>query len=468
MSVSRSFRMSKKAIAISAIIMAISLTTCKDMLTGSDVKERISEDVVAANAASQDISVVPEDVNMGTTDPSGTKTIKIGISFDITANALAAYVFSYWEQTGGNGEVTFTDAMASTTKAVVSKAVSGITITAHYVARPKVLSKTPGSEATSVLRNTDIVVNFSKAMNPDTLSFDTVGVEMEAKTDEGSTELQSLTSKLSLIKSSDYKTITLRLKDGETSFDGQTTIHVTVLKDVKDSAGHSMAEDYTWYFKTGSNEDNGPPVVNEYSLKSGTSAIASGTRLTSRSLTLAISASDDSGNVDTVRITEYAAKDIDGNAMTETIVNDVVDYASLIPYTLKTSGDGLKKIAIEVGDAMGNLQRDTRRDDDVRHRRHHGPESLVDHGSCIHEYRRREAHPSRFRRQPGRRGLGDLGTVLRRRQRHMDRLGELPELDERGGSDRQRGARDQGALQGRPGQYHRRRQHRDGRIRHTR
>jgi hypothetical protein len=329
--------------------LAALMSGCPDLAANLDLKKHIENDVTAANAQPVQVKIGPESEAMGTTDPMGESSQKVGVRFKILATVNPDYTFLRWEQSGGNGEITFEDASLSETYATIGANVQGLEIVALYDARPSIILKDPdGGEG--IQRNRPIIITFSEDVDPATVTWESISVT--ARSRNSTADPVSIADRLDLAV--DGPTITLSLKSGQL-YDGQNYIWVKVLKSVTDSSGNGMKDDFSWYFITGNSADLSAPSINSLDLTTAGSstALSSDEKIQTRGIVVNINVSDD-GTIRTVRINETALTDINDNAVSGSNTKDF-DYSTSIPYTLVTAGDGRKRIEVLAIDTFDHV-----------------------------------------------------------------------------------------------------------------
>ena len=341
----------KVSIALLAGLASLFLYGCPNLSPDIDLKAQIQNDVKVANADKVTVKVQPESEAMGVTDPQGTSnTFKIDIPFNVSMTVSPDYAFLRWEQVGGNGEIAFADATKPETTVTVTKTGTDLVIVAKCDARPTVIIKDPdGGEG--ILRNRKIVVTFSESVDPASVGFDTISVEAKSR---NSTALPvSIVDRL-LPPVVSGASVEISLQPGQ-QFDAQNYIWIKVSKNVRDLGnGSQMKEDFAWYFITGNSADILNPYINSFRINSGQAQLIADGHTKLRGLILIVDAADD-GGVTTIRVTETAMADMNGAPVTGVVSTADYDYAASLPYLLATSGDGRKKIAVQVLDTMGHL-----------------------------------------------------------------------------------------------------------------
>jgi hypothetical protein len=329
-----------RAVPAAALAAALSLSLGGCPFIGDDVdlKQQIQGDVAVANAEQVTITIQPENDAMGVTSPYGASTVKVGVAFSLSMSVASDYAFVRWEQTGGSGEVSFLDAASAVTKATVSRAAAGIVIQARCDARPQILLKDPNG-AENVLRNRKIIIAFSEAVDPTTV--DAAAIQVQQQYRDLASPAASITDKLQYSVSGSR--VEVSLKPGE-QYDAQNYIWVKALKSIRDLQGNQMKDDVSWYFITGNVLDSTPPVLNSIALSPGAAT-------NTRSITITVSAVDDSGSVEKIRIRETDT----GTTETQTTADLYFSSATPYPYTLVTAGEGPKQVEAWVLDPVGQV-----------------------------------------------------------------------------------------------------------------
>jgi hypothetical protein len=125
---------------------------------------------------------------------------------------------------------------------------------------PTASSTNPANNATNVALNAAIIATFSEAMDASTITSDTFKVN-------------GVTGNVT------YSGTTAQFTPAS-NLTPSTTYTATITKDVKDSAGNAMANDYTWSFTTGANTDTTAPTVFSTSPANAATGIAVNTAIT--------------------------------------------------------------------------------------------------------------------------------------------------------------------------------------------
>lgn len=86
------------------IIVILSLTSCKNFMSGGDFINQLQDEIEYSNAPVVTVRVQPAIANKGITYPNGDSSQKVGYSFSISYEPDENSIFSYWscEDTNGN------------------------------------------------------------------------------------------------------------------------------------------------------------------------------------------------------------------------------------------------------------------------------------------------------------------------------------------------------------------------------
>ena len=337
--------------AIIGISLMALLMSCANMLTGNDLKTKIGADVAAANAAELTVTVQADPNNVGgqTTPAGNAVSVKVGIPFPISSTVLSAYAFKNWTVASGDGTLTFADSASSDTTATITKAPTSaaFVIQANYYTRATV-TVSPDYGATNKNINTPIKLSFSQAMNPLTLSLDNVRVferdqAVTTWTDVTTTYFSAITASTG---NSDFN---LTYNTGKL-LQQNYNYRIVLSRLIADSNNITMEKGYTATFSTGTGQDVTPPAINYAYVYATSGGTGTGTNIATKlgTVYLNVKATDDSGSVNTIVITETKGL--------QTIINDPITYQSgNFAYSLHTSwGDGTWTIKIQAVDPTGN------------------------------------------------------------------------------------------------------------------
>ena len=266
----------------------------------------IENEVKIANAPVINVYVHYAMTRQGQTSPDGYSQFKVGIPSTISATTEPEYGFVRWaafstayfgvgENLSRNKDIYFIDnedyetrilpnelsalevmfenPTLPTTNVTINVQRSDICLVPIIAQRPAVALSIPASGSSKVVRNMAVRISFSKPMDPASFKnadgvFDkiTVSQGIQTFTASGDMELNSedITDHFEFndeMFSANKKMITLKftpeaLVEGYAS---QSSVSVTISKDVKDIYGFTMAEDNSISFSVGSNRDTLAP-----------------------------------------------------------------------------------------------------------------------------------------------------------------------------------------------------------------
>ena len=334
--------------------------SCQNMLTGKDIKDQVTQDVTAANAASITVTINANPSSGGVLSLSGQQTEKVGVAFTLTATPYDAnYVFGGWTA-AGSGNVTFAAAGSETTTATIGNGASNIVITAAFTPRPAVLTYSPTSASNNVLTNQPIVINFSKAMDP--ASFTKAGnvvVTYDTINPTNPNPHTIFTSgSTSTYLSYSATSTQLRLTPIPPNYlPSNSTITVTLSSSICDSTEIPIGgtTGSSFYFYTGILSDTSVPKITSLAVLNGDSTASAASTFTSSSTTYyavksptvtfvsQATSNSSTATVQTLKVVET------GNAggQPKTVTTEI-GYTSPYVYTLQTTDEGNKTVTISV------------------------------------------------------------------------------------------------------------------------
>ncbi len=351
----------KKILVLFILVVPLFFSSsCKDFFGTSDIKEEIKKEVEEANAEEFTVRVQPLDSDMGTTNPSGPVTIKVGQPFTISMTENSKYAFIGWS--ANSDIISFNNENATETSAEATSVQNDVVITANYDARPVVVTHEPFSQD-GVLMNQKVTIVFSEDVDPQTVSFDTISVE--AKSRNTTDPLVSMTDRL-LDPIVNGSNVELQF-EGSKTYDAQNQVVVTVDKTISDLDGHQMADDFSWSFITGSSTDLSDPAINSITLVIDIDGVENTITNFDNpiladeiSMVLTVNAVDDVG-VETIHIAETKLTDAFGNediAAANLWQSDYYGTTYEYNFNLATigseyadNGDGQKRLRVTVLDA---------------------------------------------------------------------------------------------------------------------
>ncbi|MBO4639703.1 MAG: Ig-like domain-containing protein, partial [Treponema sp.] len=289
----------KKSLSVILSVIAILLASCNNWMKDDDFYDKIETDVKIANASSVSVYVRYANSKMGTTDPSGTITLKKGIPSELNAVTNDDYGFVKWVafSTGDfpankqhsdlfydnaekyeetykpleipSSEVSFEDPANPSTKVTINTTRSDIFITPLVAKRPTVVTSVPSNGRSDVVRNTSIRILFSKKIDPASLRDEfgnsnivvTSGSAVLTET-SGDLSAKDVTENCTITLGKTGKMLTIAPKSGF-YFDNNSQITVNIYEDVCDSDGYGMNGKYSFSFTTGVKLDSLAPYIKE-------------------------------------------------------------------------------------------------------------------------------------------------------------------------------------------------------------
>jgi len=344
------------AVVLAGIASIVSLSiACSNMLSGSEVTEKITDEVNEANAEEVTITIQNDpDMKGGTLSLSGTPTEKVGIAFAISTEVADAYVFKNWTFTSSaGGTLTFSDASAASTTATITKAASDIVIQANYYERPTVKFK-PIDGAYDQVRNVSITLTFSNPMNTE-LNYLNLGY---IKVNESNEDLNIASSDVTSSYFSGVTWNTLKTQavlnyNSGIYLKSYYTYEVVVAKDVEDENGITMQAEQVATFDTSDSTDAKPPIVDSFYVGSSGSGTATTLATNASSIYLSAEAEDNSGSVPLMLVKEFFGTDTSGDPLSTDTMTYSTDW--FVHNLVTASGDGIRTITMQGKDKVGNI-----------------------------------------------------------------------------------------------------------------
>ena len=295
-------------ILLSAFILLF--TACDSWMQQDDFYSDIENDVKVANATQISVYVRYAMTRQGKTDPEGPATFKVEIPHNISATTEPEYGFVRWAAfstdflaTGDNQSknkdvyfvddedyntrllpheikspvVVFEDPKSPSTSVVINEARNDLFLVPIVAQRPTVSLTIPAKGSSGVVRNMSVRINFSKPMDPESFKneegiFDKIQVTqgIQSFTADGDIEINSedITDRFSEpVFSKNKRMVTLKFKPEEISegYSSQSSVNITVSKDVKDLYGFTMTDDDKISFTVGSSMDTLAPRITRLS-----------------------------------------------------------------------------------------------------------------------------------------------------------------------------------------------------------
>ncbi|MCQ2575176.1 MAG: hypothetical protein MJ162_00435 [Treponema sp.] len=246
---------------------------CENFLEGSDLKDKISEEIEYNSSENVNIRVFT-DINSGVTYPNGDVSRKVGYEFDISYIPNNLYFFKKWKavfkSTGADASdfVSFKKETDIETKATVLVNNPDILITPVYVEKPYVNFSIPSNQKEGLVRNMTTKISFSKEMDPSTFTAENISVyEGVQNIVNGDIEFISTNAVPKLKEfslSQSGKVLSIELKDN-IFYKDTSTIVITISKNIKAIDGAPLAEDYSLRFSVSSYIDGLAPRIKNVS-----------------------------------------------------------------------------------------------------------------------------------------------------------------------------------------------------------
>ncbi len=299
--------MKKLSLILLAVIILLT-GSCNTWMQDDGFYSDIENDVKVANAKQISVYVRYALTRQGKTDPDGTATFKVEIPQEISAITEPEYGFVRWAAfstdflaTGDNQSknkdiyfiddedynnrilpheiqspiVVFEDATKPTTEVRINEERNDIYLCPIVAQRPTISLTIPAKGSSGVVRNMSVRINFSKPMDPDSFmneagEYDKITVTqgIQSFTADGDIDISSedITDRFEAPTfSKNQKMITLKFKPEAISegYAAQSSVNITISKDVKDTYGYSMADDDKISFSVGSYMDTLAPRITQ-------------------------------------------------------------------------------------------------------------------------------------------------------------------------------------------------------------
>ena len=298
----------KKLFLILLSALVFLFTACDNWMQDDDFYNDIEEAVKVANAPQINVYTRYALTRQGKTEPEGYSIFKVGIPSVISATTEPEYGFVRWAAfttdfvaPGDNQSknkdiyyideedyntrllphelqapfVVFGDAKSPTTTVIINAFQNDIFLLPVVAQRPAVSLTIPAKGSSGVVRNISVRINFTKPMNEESFKneageYDKIIVTQgtQSFTADGDIEINSedITSYFEPpVFSKNKKMVTLKFKPERLSegYSSQSSINITISKDVKDVDGFTMADDDKISFSVGSNKDTLAPRITQ-------------------------------------------------------------------------------------------------------------------------------------------------------------------------------------------------------------
>lgn len=293
-------------IFLSAIILLF--TACDNWMQDDNFYTEIEDAVKVANAPQISVYVRYALTRQGKTDPDGISIFKVGIPHLISATTETEYGFVRWAAfttdfvaTGDNQSqnkdlyfiddedyntrilpheipsplVIFENPTSPSTTVTINLNQSNIFIVPIVAMRPAVSLTIPSRGSSGVVRNTAVRINFTKPMDEESFKnevgqFDKITITQgtQSFTADGDIEINSedITNYFEPpVFSKNKKMITLKFDQNHISegYASQSSVNITVSREVKDIYGFNMTDDDKITFSVGSNKDTLAPRITQ-------------------------------------------------------------------------------------------------------------------------------------------------------------------------------------------------------------
>ncbi len=295
-------------ILLSAIVLLTG--SCNTWMQDDNFYSDIENDVKVANAKQISVYVRYAMTRQGKTDPDGPTTFKVEIPSEVSATTETEYGFVRWAAfstsylaTGDNQsknkdiyfideedynkrilpneiqspEVVFEDPTKATTSVKINVDRDDIFLCPIVAQRPAISLTIPAKGSSGVVRNMSVRINFTKPMDPESFKNEegvydkiTITQGIQAFSADGDIEITSedISDRFEPpVFSKNKKMITLKFKQDAINegYSSQSSVNITIAKDVKDIYGFSMTDDDKISFTVGSYKDTLAPRITQLS-----------------------------------------------------------------------------------------------------------------------------------------------------------------------------------------------------------
>ena len=301
--------MKKSLLALLSVFILL-FTACDTWMQDDDFFADIESDVKVANAPQISVYVRYALTRQGKTDPDGPATFKVEIPQEVSATTETEYGFVRWAAfttdfiaTGDNQSknkdiyfideedynsrllpheikapaVVFEKPTSATTKVTINENRNDLFLVPIVAQRPAVSLTIPAKGSSGVVRNMSVRINFTKPMDEASFKneageFDKITVTqgIQSFTADGDIEINSedITDYFEApVFSKNKKMLTLKFKPERLSegYSSQSSVNITISKDVKDIYGFAMTDDDKISFSVGSYKDTLAPRITQLS-----------------------------------------------------------------------------------------------------------------------------------------------------------------------------------------------------------
>ena len=306
----------KKFLLVLLSALVFLFTACDNWMQDDDFYNDIEEAVKVANATQINVYTRYALTRQGKTEPDGYSVFKVGIPHIISATTEPEYGFVRWAAfttdfiaPGDNQSknkdiyyideedyntrlkpheiqyplVVFGDPKSSTTTVIINSFQNDIFLVPVVAQRPSVSLTIPAKGSSGVVRNISVRINFTKPMDEESFKNEageydkiTVTQGIQSFTADGDIEINSedITDYFDVPQfSKNKKMVTLKFKPERLSegYSSQSSVNITISKDVKDVDGFTMADDDKISFSVGSYKDTLAPRITQLTAgRSGT------------------------------------------------------------------------------------------------------------------------------------------------------------------------------------------------------
>ena len=157
------------ALLLAFLASALLTWSCQDFFGTEDLREVIREDTLAATAPEIPVVLRAESDNMGTPNPYGTQSMRVGLEYAVTTTVGKDYTFLRWTHSREEDDVTFANDEAISTTMVIHNEVEELRIEPTFDRRPHPVTWDPYSGNTGVVTNVTITVTFNEPLDQSSL-----------------------------------------------------------------------------------------------------------------------------------------------------------------------------------------------------------------------------------------------------------------------------------------------------------
>lgn len=309
-------KFTNKIVLIFCSIVMLFIFSCDSWMNNDNIYADIEYEVKVANAPKINVYVRYAMNRQGETTPNGNSTFKVGIPYDISAVTDPEYGFVRWaafttdylssgDEQSKNKDIYFIDdedynkrilphelsseivsfenSKSPTTVVTINKERNDIYLVPIIAQRPTVGLSIPSKGSSGVVRNMSVRINFTKPMDPESFKnaqgeFDKITITqgIQTYTSDGDIELNSedITDHFEFndsMFSLNKKMITLKFNADSLSegYASQSSVNVTISKEVKDIFGFTMTDDNEITFSVGSKKDSLAPRITRLTAGAG-------------------------------------------------------------------------------------------------------------------------------------------------------------------------------------------------------